>query len=247
MLSDDAGRHALRRRARSTSSSIRSASPSTAATARRSRTSGSPWSTPPPASRPRSSATTAFPPIRRRSSPARASPTAAATATISRPATIASRWCGRADTGCSSSRSRPIRRRRPRLRPIWRRCGGPTACPSPSSPAPMAARSCWPAPAAVRIDIPLDRPVTPIVLTKTASRAEAEAGDLVQYRLVVRNPDATAATGALIANRSHSGPDAIANRIGSCGWSQGAGSGFRRRSRADASRCPRFRPAGRPS
>ncbi len=50
---------------------------------------------------------------------------------------------------------------------------------------------------AVRIDIPLDRPVTPIVLTKTASRAEAEAGDLVQYRLVVRNPDATMATGAL--------------------------------------------------
>ena len=29
---------------------------------------------------------------------------------------------------------------------------------------------------AVRIDIPLDRPITPIVLTKTASRAEAEAG-----------------------------------------------------------------------
>lgn len=51
--------------------------------------------------------------------------------------------------------------------------------------------------AAVRIDIPLDRPATPIVLTKTASRAEAEVGDLVQYRLVVRNPDATAPTGAL--------------------------------------------------
>jgi uncharacterized repeat protein (TIGR01451 family) len=50
---------------------------------------------------------------------------------------------------------------------------------------------------AVRIDIPLDRPMTPIVLSKTASRAEAEAGDMVQYRLVVRNPDATAATGAL--------------------------------------------------
>jgi uncharacterized repeat protein (TIGR01451 family) len=50
---------------------------------------------------------------------------------------------------------------------------------------------------AVRIDIPLDRPVTPIVLGKTASRAEAEAGDLVQYRVTVRNPDANAATGAL--------------------------------------------------
>ena len=37
----------------------------------------------------------------------------------------------------------------------------------------------------------------PIVLSKTASRAEAEEGDLIRYRLVVRNPDATAATGAL--------------------------------------------------
>lgn len=51
---------------------------------------------------------------------------------------------------------------------------------------------------AVRIDIPLDRPVTPILLSKTASRAEAEAGDLVQYRVTVRNPDANAATGVLI-------------------------------------------------
>jgi uncharacterized repeat protein (TIGR01451 family) len=50
---------------------------------------------------------------------------------------------------------------------------------------------------AVRIDVPLDRPATPLVLTKTASRAEAEPGDFVQYRLVVRNPDATMATGAL--------------------------------------------------
>ena len=44
-------------------------------------------------------------------------------------------------------------------------------------------------PAAVRIDIPLDRPATPIVLTKTASVSEAEAGDVVQYRITVRNPD----------------------------------------------------------
>jgi len=49
---------------------------------------------------------------------------------------------------------------------------------------------------AVRIDIPLDRPATPIVLGKTASRAEAEEGDLVQYQLVVRNPG-TLSTGAL--------------------------------------------------
>ena len=50
--------------------------------------------------------------------------------------------------------------------------------------------------APVRVDIPLDRPLTPIVLVKTASRAEAESGDLIQYRLIVRNPDA-APTGAL--------------------------------------------------
>ncbi|HST37349.1 MAG TPA: hypothetical protein VLK25_12060, partial [Allosphingosinicella sp.] len=52
--------------------------------------------------------------------------------------------------------------------------------------------------AAVRIDIPLDRPMTPIILAKTASRGEAEAGDPVQYRLVIRNPDAQSATGALV-------------------------------------------------
>jgi uncharacterized repeat protein (TIGR01451 family) len=52
--------------------------------------------------------------------------------------------------------------------------------------------------AAVRIDIPLDRPMTPIILSKTASRAEAEAGDPVQYRLVIHNPDAQSATGVLV-------------------------------------------------
>ena len=45
-------------------------------------------------------------------------------------------------------------------------------------------------PTAVRIDIPLDRPATPLVMTKTASVSEAEAGDVVQYRVTVRNPDA---------------------------------------------------------
>ncbi len=52
--------------------------------------------------------------------------------------------------------------------------------------------------AAVRIDVPLDRPMTPIVLSKSASRAEAEAGDPVQYRLVIRNPDSESPTGALV-------------------------------------------------
>ena len=66
---------------------------------------------------------------------------------------------------------------------------------------------------AVRIDIPLDRPATPIVLTKSASRADAEPGDLVQYRLVVRNPDATTGTGALtLTDRI---PDQMRLRTGS--------------------------------
>ena len=50
--------------------------------------------------------------------------------------------------------------------------------------------------APVRVDIPLDRPLTPIVVVKTASRDDAESGDLIQYRVIVRNPDA-APTGAL--------------------------------------------------
>jgi uncharacterized repeat protein (TIGR01451 family) len=52
-------------------------------------------------------------------------------------------------------------------------------------------------PAPVRVDIPLDRPTAPLLLAKTASRAVAEAGDLIQYRVTVRNPDAANATGAI--------------------------------------------------
>ena len=51
--------------------------------------------------------------------------------------------------------------------------------------------------AAVRVDIPLDRPATPLVLLKSASRAEAEAGDLIQYRITVRNPSPQSSTGVL--------------------------------------------------
>ena len=54
-------------------------------------------------------------------------------------------------------------------------------------------------PAPVRIDIPLDRPHTTIVVEKTASVPEAQAGDIVQYRVVVRNPD-QATSGALVVN-----------------------------------------------
>ena len=51
-------------------------------------------------------------------------------------------------------------------------------------------------PAPVRIDIPLDRPLTPMLVAKTASISEAEAGDVVQYRVAITNPD-LASSGAL--------------------------------------------------
>jgi len=67
--------------------------------------------------------------------------------------------------------------------------------------------------AAVRIDIPLDRPSTPIVLAKSASRAEAQEGDLIQYRVTIRNPDPQAATGTVtVTDRI---PDQMRLRTGS--------------------------------
>jgi uncharacterized repeat protein (TIGR01451 family) len=44
-------------------------------------------------------------------------------------------------------------------------------------------------PAPVRIDIPLDRPGGALTLTKVTSTATAMPGDVVQYRVTVRNPD----------------------------------------------------------
>lgn len=44
-------------------------------------------------------------------------------------------------------------------------------------------------PAPVRIDIPLDRPLTPLLVAKTASLNQAEAGDVIQYRVAINNPD----------------------------------------------------------
>jgi uncharacterized repeat protein (TIGR01451 family) len=52
-------------------------------------------------------------------------------------------------------------------------------------------------PAPVRVDVPLDRPGAQILLSKTASKAVAEAGDLVQYQVRVRNPDPSRATAAI--------------------------------------------------
>lgn len=46
-------------------------------------------------------------------------------------------------------------------------------------------------PEPVRIDLPVDRPGKPVVLSKTASRPKAQPGDLVFYTIVVSNPDAS--------------------------------------------------------
>lgn len=65
---------------------------------------------------------------------------------------------------------------------------------------------------AVRIDIPLDRPSTPLVVTKTASLAEAEVGDLVQYRVTVRNRDAFGTGSVSLVDHI---PDQMRLRLGS--------------------------------
>ena len=43
----------------------------------------------------------------------------------------------------------------------------------------------------VRVDVPVDSPVTPALLTKTASRVSAGPGDAIVYTLTLVNPDAT--------------------------------------------------------
>jgi uncharacterized repeat protein (TIGR01451 family) len=52
-------------------------------------------------------------------------------------------------------------------------------------------------PAPVRIDIPVDKPGTAIVLAKTSSVQVAVPGDTVYYRIQVRNADAARRTGAI--------------------------------------------------
>lgn len=47
----------------------------------------------------------------------------------------------------------------------------------------------------VRVDIPIDQPGAPLSLTKTASAAVAEPGDILQYRIALRNSDASRNTG----------------------------------------------------
>jgi len=52
-------------------------------------------------------------------------------------------------------------------------------------------------PAPVRIDIPLDAPGTPLVVTKTASKPVAVRGDAVQYSVTVQNADPARATASV--------------------------------------------------
>ena len=52
-------------------------------------------------------------------------------------------------------------------------------------------------PAPVRVDVPLDRPGTPLVLTKAASVALAAPGDAIQYRITVQNSDSVRNTGQI--------------------------------------------------
>ena len=50
-------------------------------------------------------------------------------------------------------------------------------------------------PAPVRVDVPMDRPGGQLQLAKTTSSVTAMPGDIVQYRVEVRNPDRTRASG----------------------------------------------------
>jgi uncharacterized repeat protein (TIGR01451 family) len=50
-------------------------------------------------------------------------------------------------------------------------------------------------PAPVRIDVPMDRPGGQLQLRKTTSSVTAMPGDIVQYRVEVRNPNSTRASG----------------------------------------------------
>jgi len=52
-------------------------------------------------------------------------------------------------------------------------------------------------PTPVRVDIPLDRPGTPLLLRKIASKPVAERGDVIQYRISISNQDNIRSTGAL--------------------------------------------------
>lgn len=52
-------------------------------------------------------------------------------------------------------------------------------------------------PEPVRIDIPIDAPALAMLVTKTASRAVVEPGDVVQYRITIRNRDRARPSGTV--------------------------------------------------
>ncbi|MEO9469034.1 hypothetical protein [Parasphingorhabdus sp.] len=52
-------------------------------------------------------------------------------------------------------------------------------------------------PAPVRVDVPLDRPGVPLLITKNASSAVSVPGDAVQYRITVQNTDPARNTGTI--------------------------------------------------
>jgi len=50
----------------------------------------------------------------------------------------------------------------------------------------------------VRLDVPVDRPLVAVALSKSASRAKAAPGDPIIYTVTVRNPDASAASRGVV-------------------------------------------------
>lgn len=56
-------------------------------------------------------------------------------------------------------------------------------------------------PTPVRIDIPLDRPATPVTLAKSVSRESAQPGDALIYTVLLRNSDDRVKTGVVLTDR----------------------------------------------
>ena len=66
-------------------------------------------------------------------------------------------------------------------------------------------------PAPVRVDVPLDRPGVPLIISKSASNAVVVPGDALQYRITVQNSDPVRNTGAVTIEDSL--PNAMRLRV----------------------------------
>ena len=55
---------------------------------------------------------------------------------------------------------------------------------------------------ALRIDIPVDKPGSPVTMTKSASRATAQSGDVVFYTLSIANPQASAKRNVVVVDKA---------------------------------------------